>query len=106
NLESNSVCVFENKIKVKRIVASWHRRTHRYVNFTPDSEDAWLRAEETPPISDQLQAMVTQVQQALPNFLALTNKLAAILDNSANATSNLNTALVEARPMITNFALV
>ena len=74
--------------------------------FKPGAEDAYLHAVETPPISDQLQAMVLQVQTALPNVLALTNKIAAVLDNAANATSNLNVALVETRPMITNFALV
>ena len=106
NLESNSVCAYNNKIDVHHIVASWHRRTHRYENFKSSSDDTRLRAEETPPVSDQLQAMVAQVQQALPNVLALTNKLAVILDNSVDATSNLNATLVEARPMITNFALV
>jgi hypothetical protein len=106
NLASNSVYAYDNKLFVNHIVASWHRRTHRYENIAPGSEDVRLRAVEAPPVSDQLQAMVTQVQQALPNILALTNKLAAILDNSVNATSNLNATLVEARPMITNFALV
>jgi len=57
-------------------------------------------------VSDQLQAMVLQVQQALPAVLALTNKLAAILDNAANATSNLNTTIVEAQPVMTNLAIV
>jgi len=61
---------------------------------------------ESPPVSDQLQAMVLQVQQALPAVLALTNKLAAILDNAANATSNLNTTIVEAQPVMTNLAIV
>jgi len=106
NLESNSVCAYDNKINANRVVASWHRRTHRYENFKPGSEDVRLRAVETPPISDQLQAMVAQVQSAVPNILALTNKIAAVLDNAANATSNLNVTLVEARPMLTNFALV
>jgi ABC-type transporter Mla subunit MlaD len=104
--ESNSIYVYDNTVNRDRIVASWHRRNHRYENFTPSSEDAWLRAVETPPISDQLQAMVLQVQTALPNVLALTNKIAAVLDNAANATSNLNVTLVETRPMIANFALV
>jgi ABC-type transporter Mla subunit MlaD len=61
---------------------------------------------ETPPISDQLQAVVLQVQSAVPNILSLTNKIAAVLDNAANATSNLNAALAESRPMITNFAMI
>jgi ABC-type transporter Mla subunit MlaD len=104
--ESNSLYVFNNKVNHNRIVASWHRRTHRYENFAPGSEDVGLRAMESPPVSDQLQAMVLQVQQALPAVLALTNKLAAILDNAANATSNLNTTIVEAQPVMTNLAIV
>ena len=106
NLESNSIYIYDKTVNRKRIVASWDGRYHHYKIFKPGDDTAWLRAVETPPVSDQLQAMVTQVQQALPNVLALTNKLAVILENSANATSNLNVALVEARPMITNFALV
>ena len=106
NLETNSVFVYDNRVVYKRIVASWDNRVHRYVNFTPDRDTAWLRAVEAPPISDQLQAMVLQVQTALPNVLALTNKIATVLDNAANATSNLNVALVETRPMLTNFAVI
>ena len=47
--------------------------------------------------------MVLQVQSALPNFLALTNKLDAVLDNAANATSNLNITLAQTHPLLTNF---
>jgi ABC-type transporter Mla subunit MlaD len=104
--ESNSIYVFNNKVNRNRIVASWDGRVHRYKIFKLGDDTAWLKAVEAPPVSDQLQAMITQVQQALPGILALTNKLATILDNSANATSNLNATLVEARPVITNFALV
>jgi ABC-type transporter Mla subunit MlaD len=104
NVKSNSLFVFDNRPdnNYQRIVASWDNRAHQYVNFTRNRETAWLRAVETPPISDQLQAMVLQVQTALPNVLALTNKIAAVLDNAADATSNLNVTLVETRPMITN----
>ncbi|MGD0350794.1 MAG: MlaD family protein [Verrucomicrobiota bacterium] len=104
--ESNSIFVYDNTVSDNRIVASWDGRVHRYVNFTPDHDTAWLRAVEAPPVSDQLQAMVSQVQQALPNVLALTNKIATVLDNSANATSNLNITIVEARPMLTNLAII
>ncbi|HZI30885.1 MAG TPA: hypothetical protein VFF11_01020, partial [Candidatus Binatia bacterium] len=89
-----------------RIVASWDNRVRRYVNFSPDRESAWLRAKETPPVSDQLQAMVSQVQSAIPGILALTNKLNAVLDNAANATSNLNSAVVAAQPAMTNLSVV
>jgi hypothetical protein len=103
---TNSIFVYDNTVNYKRIVASWDNRVHRYVNFAPDHDTAWLRTVETPPISDQLQAMVLQVQQAVPNILALTNKIAAVLDNAATATSNLNVTLVETRPMLTNFAII
>jgi ABC-type transporter Mla subunit MlaD len=104
--ESNSIYVYDNTVNRDHIVASWWRSRHHYQNFTPSSEDAFLRAVETPPLSDQVQAMVSQVQTALPNVLALTNKIAAVLDNAANATSNLNVTIVAAQPMLTNFALI
>jgi ABC-type transporter Mla subunit MlaD len=106
NLPTNSVFAYDNTVNRNRIVASWDNRVHRYVNFTPDRDSAWLRAVETPPVSDQLQAVVLQVQTAVPNILALTNKIATVLDNAANATSNLNVTLVETRPMLTNLAVV
>jgi hypothetical protein len=108
NLPTNSVFAYDNTINRNHIVASWDNRWHRYVNFTPSRETAWLRAVETPPVSDQLQAVVLQVQTAVPNILALTNKIAAVLDrstivldNAANAASNLNVTLTETRPTLT-----
>lgn len=108
NVESNSLFVYDNRPdnNYKRIVASWDNRVHQYVNFGSDRDSAWLRAVESPPVSDQLQAMILQVQQALPNVLALTNKIAAVLDHTADATSNLNVTVVETRPLLTNFAVL
>jgi len=105
-LKPDSIYAYNNTVNRKRIVAAWDGRFHHYKIFKPGDDTAWLHAVETPPVSDQLQAMVSQLQSALPGILALTNKLAVVLDNAANATSNLNTAMVEARPMITNFASV
>ena len=105
-LKPDSIYAYNNTVNRKRIVASWDGRFHHYKIFKSGDDTAWLRAVETPPVSDQLQAMVSQVQSALPGILSLTNKIAAVLDNAANATSNLNLTLVEAQPMITNFAMV
>jgi ABC-type transporter Mla subunit MlaD len=104
---SNSVYAYNNQEKSEHhIVASWDGRGRfpHYKISQPGDDSAWLRAVETPPISDQLQAMVSQVQGALPGILSLTNKIAVVLDNAANATSNLNTTLLAARPMVANFA--
>jgi ABC-type transporter Mla subunit MlaD len=105
-LKPDSIYAYNNTVNRKRIVASWDGRFHHYKIFKPGDDSAWLRAVETPPVSDQLQAMVSQVQSALPGILSLTNKIATVLDNTANATSNLNAAVVEARPALTNFAVL
>ena len=100
--ESNSIYVFNNKVDRHRIVASWDGRVHRYKIFQPGDDTAWLRTVEAPTVSDQLQAIVAQVQSALPGILSLTNKIAAVLDNAAGATSNLNNTLIAAQPLVTN----
>jgi len=106
NLVSNTLFAYNNTVNRKHIVASWDGRYHHYKIFSPGDDTAWIRAVESPPVSDQLQAMVLQIQQALPGVLALTNKIAAVLDNTADATSNLNVTVVEARPVLTNFAVL
>jgi hypothetical protein len=101
---TNALFIYDNTVNYNHIVAAWDNRVHRYVNFSPDRDSAWLPAVETPPISDQLQAMVAQVQKALPNILQLTNRIAVMLDNAAGAASNLNVALLQTRPVLTNLA--
>lgn len=106
NLESNSLWVYNNTVNRNHIVASWDGRVHRYKNFTPGKDTAWLKAVESPAVTEQLQAMVLQVQQALPGVLALTNKISTVLNNTADATSNLNVTVVQTRPLLTNFSLL
>ncbi len=102
-LKPASISAYKNTEKDRHyIVASWHPRSHRYENFTPEDDTAWLHAAESPAVSDQLQAMVAQVQNALPGILALTNKIAVILNNASMATSNLNLAIASAQPLLKN----
>lgn len=103
---TNRLFVYDNTVNENHIVASWDNRVRRYVNFSPKRDSAWLRAIETPPVSDQLQAMVSRVQAAVPGILALTNKLNAVLDNTADAAANLNAAILAAQPAMTNLSVV
>lgn len=106
-LSLDSLYAYDNQEKDEHhVVASWNAIRHFYREFTPTNDSAWLRTLETPPVSDQLQVMVAQVQQALPNVLALTNKLAAVLDNAANATSNLNVTIAATQPLVKNFTAI
>ena len=99
-MKIDSLYAYDNLEKdAGRVVASWNGMYHRYKIFTPTNDSAYMLTVETPPVSDQLQAMVAQVQSALPNILTLTNKLAAVLENAANATSNLNVTLANAQTL-------
>jgi len=105
NLESNAVYAYNNQINRKGIVAVWREDLKRYDYYDPKKSPlVELPAAESVPVAERLDKIVGQVEVALPNILALTNKLFAVLDNAANATSNLNATLTAARPMVTNLA--
>ena len=55
-------------------------------------------------MTEQLQRVVTEVEQAIPNISALTNDLSRVLSNSTVLTSNLNLVALSARPMVSNLA--
>lgn len=107
-MQHDPILAFHLPDKRRHIASIWNNQTQRYEAYDYQNLDVTnayeLRVVEAVAISDQAQAMVTQVQNALPGILALTNKIAAILDNVANATSNLNTTIVSARPMLNNLA--
>ena len=105
NLPGNSIYAYNNNVHRKTVVAHWNEKLFRYESSRPD-EAIELPAMESPAITEQLQAMVGQVQAALPGILALTNQLAAVLNNGANATANLDATLTAARPLVANFALI
>ena len=106
-LKPETITAYNNtELDHHHVVASWHPHSHRYENFTPGDETAWLHAAESPAVSDQLQAMVTQVQTALPGILALTNKVAEVLANAAMATANLNVTIASAQPLLNNVAQI
>lgn len=54
-----------------------------------EADPYWLNPAESPAVTERLDQLVTQVEDALPNFLALTNPLMTVLSNSAAVTSNL-----------------
>jgi len=102
-LTHDPVYVYDNTEKTKNyVVAVWRRRDHRYEPVTSGREYAWLPTQESPAVTERLEKVVDQVQDALPNFLSLTNQLQALLANGANAASNLNTVAVSIHPLVTN----
>ena len=106
-LKLDSIYAYDNQAHSRHIVSVWNAAAQRYVAYNPPADPPIeLRAAESAALADQLSQIVAKVQSALPGILALTNKIAAVLDNAANATSNLNSTIVATRPLVTNFTAI
>jgi len=66
----------------------------------------WIEPLESPALTERLETLVSGVEGALPNILNLTNQLAAVLANAAQATENLDSLLTSARPLLTNLTTI
>lgn len=101
-----NVLALDKQTEQKQLTGMWNEKQARYVQFDPNSNGCYLHEDESPAVTEQLQRMVTEVEQALPNVLGLTNDIALVLSNSAILTSNLNLVAVAARPAISNLAII
>src|SRR5437870_738996 len=91
-------------IKGKRVVTDmWLDKEGKYAPYTKDSK-YWLLADESPALTERLEKVARQVEQALPHILNLTNQLTDVLTSSAQAASNLNALALNAQPAVTNLA--
>lgn len=66
----------------------------------------WIPPIESVALNDRLETIVSLVEQALPNILALTNQLQSVLANGNLAVSNLNTLAVQVQPVVSNLTLI
>jgi ABC-type transporter Mla subunit MlaD len=87
----------------KTATAIWDLSKAAYVPYKP-SKPLWLLADESPAVTERLERLVGQAEKALPNILELTNRIASVLDNASQFTSNLDVTVTSARPAISNLA--
>ncbi|MFN7140058.1 MAG: MlaD family protein [Limisphaerales bacterium] len=71
-----------------------------------EARPLWIEPLESPALTDRLETVVNAVESALPNVLALTNRINEVLENSAEATSELSSLLADSRPIITNLTFI
>src|SRR6266567_2723552 len=88
----------------KTMTGIWDDKELRYDSYTEKSKPYWLATEESVAVTERLEHLVAQVENALPNILALTNPLGRTLSNSVLLTSNLNEVALGARPAVSNLA--
>lgn len=82
---------------------------NEYVAITPQTKPVYLAAQEDLALGERAEKLLAQAEAALPNLLAITNRLNRVLDHAsdltANAsllTSNVNVLVTDARPIVTN----
>jgi hypothetical protein len=90
----------------KALTAMWNYKTGAYDPYTNNVSSYWLLVDETPAVTERLQALVGQIEEALPGVLAVTNQLTQVLTNTATLSSNLNLVALGAIPAVSNLAVL
>jgi hypothetical protein len=104
-LGTNRVRMIDPRSKGSKLTAIWNPDLHGYVPYV-GTNIYGLERQEQVALGDRLQAMVAQVQAALPGILQMTNQIAYVLSNTTQLTSNLNIIAKSAQPTVTNLAAI
>lgn len=86
-----------------------NRRFEKYVakdNIWKRVDGYWLRSEESPALTEQLDKVVKQVEAALPGFMSLTNQVAETLTNTTRLMQRVDTTVAAVQPVVTNMAAI
>jgi hypothetical protein len=97
----SNVMMMDKGVTQKLMTGVWNPYKHGYEPYEKGKLYE-LTSIESPPVSEQLQAMIAEVERMLPNVFNLTNYLQGVLTNSVELTSNLNVVALSARPAVSN----
>ena len=99
-----NLTLIDKAVKTKKPDAMWDDKIAAYKPTPMDNKGYWLEVEESPALTERLERVVNTVEHALPDFLALTNKLASVLTNAAAIVTHADDLMVTAKPVLTNVA--
>ena len=95
-----------NKSEERKLMTGiWDDREGRFEAYTRNTKYELL-ADESAAVTERLEKLVGEVEQALPNILGLTNQLTLVLSNSASLTSNMNAVAIGAQPTVSNLTVL
>lgn len=104
-LKPDTILVFHTTDKHQYIASTWDETLQRYDDYDGKTDGPrWLRADESPTVTEQAEMLVAQVRAALPNILALTNNISTTLKTMTVASSNFGVAWVKVQPFMTNLS--
>lgn len=98
--------VLDKAVTKKKPTGVWDEQLGQYTEYTNGHKGFWLRVEESPALTERMERIVNSVEGALPDILALTNKLASVLTNAAAIVEHADELLVSAKPVVTNFTQI
>jgi ABC-type transporter Mla subunit MlaD len=101
--------IIDTTNQTKMPTGVWNDREARYRVFGKDRESRkgyFLTPDESPALTERLEAVVNKVETALPGILSLTNQLQRVLDNTANTAAHADQLLSSAEPALTNITLL
>jgi ABC-type transporter Mla subunit MlaD len=96
-----TVRLAERRPERQTISGIWNGVTRSYDFRTNQTQLYWLVADESPALTERAERLVQQVETALPNILALTNQLAAVLSNAVSLTAHADALATNAQPTLT-----
>lgn len=97
----SNLLMMDKSVTQKLMTGIWNPYKHSYETYE-NGKKYGLASVESPPVNEQLQAMIAEVERVLPNVFDLTNYLQGVLTNSVELTSNLNAVALGARPAVSN----
>jgi ABC-type transporter Mla subunit MlaD len=104
-----SIRLYDKGVKTKKPTGLWDFKDARYRDPNENAETRkgyFLVPIEAPALTERLEEVVNLVESALPNVLALTNRLQLVLDNAATATARADEILANARPIVANLTQI
>jgi hypothetical protein len=104
-LDSNAVLHASYKL-VDGKYRVYNDQTGTYDEYNDKSKGYPLPALESPAVTERLEMIANKAEEALPGILDLTNRLNLVLSNTASMTSEAQKLLSEARPTVTNIAVI
>jgi hypothetical protein len=105
-LKINSIQIVNKNVEMNPPKWIWDDKAGKYKPIGKINKGYWLHVDESPALTERLEAIVNTVEAALPDFLGLTNKLARVLTNAAAITAHADDLLISAKPVVTNFAQI
>lgn len=98
------VVVLDRAASRKQITGIWDDLAGRYVPYTKPGAAYFLPPSESPALTERLESLVRNAENALPSLLQLTNQLAAVLNQSTSLLHRAEIVLTGAQPTLTNLA--